>query len=67
MKCRIRQGIFRAWYIVHPIADDLAWSGSRWVRHAEGLPTEGIQVCNFRTQREAEEYADLYLWKNPKS
>jgi hypothetical protein len=56
---RIRQGLFGRWYIVHPYLDDAAWSGSRWVSVSEqGVPTGGVQVCNFNTAEQAQEYAN---------
>lgn len=42
----------------HETDDFLAWSGSRWVKvTVSGIPTEGVQVCNFESEREAIDYA----------
>lgn len=49
--CYIRKGAFDRWIIVN--GDDLAWSGSRWVAHKNGLPTGGVQVSNFESDQEA--------------
>jgi hypothetical protein len=57
MHCRLQLGILDRWFIVNKDDDTLAWSGSRWVNHANGLPTGGVQVCNFATRRAADLYA----------
>jgi hypothetical protein len=44
------------WIIVHPEADNLAWSGMRWDRHYGGIGITA-EVCNFETEVEAVEYA----------
>ena len=55
---RLRQGIFGRWFILHEKLDDAARSGSRWVSVSEnGMPTGGVQVCNFATEDEAAKYA----------
>jgi hypothetical protein len=56
--CRIQQGIFDRWFLVHPDDDALAWSGSRWVQHDGGIPVGGVQVSNFFTRDEARGYAN---------
>lgn len=61
MKCYLKRGLFDRWFIVHPTDDNLAWSGSRWVAHDNGLPTGGVQICNFTTEDEAYEYAKRYF------
>lgn len=59
MKCRIKEGLFGRWYIFHSVLDDAAWSGSRWVSATElGVPTGGVQVCNFATAKDAAEYCN---------
>ena len=39
-----------------------AWSGSRWVPHAKGVPMSIIQaqISNFATEEEADEYAKTF-------
>lgn len=59
----VQRTAFDRWIIVHPIHNGLAWSGAHWVRHSEGLPTGGIQVCNFDTEQDADDYAtENYLF-----
>jgi hypothetical protein len=58
---RIARGAFRRWYIFHPTDWCLAWSGSRWVPTIDGIPTGGVQVCNFETEAQAREYAERGL------
>lgn len=50
---RLAIGLFNRWYIVHPLNDTLAWSGSRWVR-LDG----DVQSSNFASEQDAREYAD---------
>lgn len=57
--CEIRKGLFDRFYIFHPTMciPYLAWSGSTWVPATpEGVPTGGVQVCNFLTEQEARDY-----------
>jgi hypothetical protein len=51
---RAEQGLFGRWIIVRDGAPYLAWSGSRWVLHAHGAPTAGVQISNYETRDEAE-------------
>lgn len=39
-----------------------AWSGSRWVPHAKGVPMSlfSAQISNFATEAEADEYAKTF-------
>ena len=54
--CILRKGLFDRWYIFNPLMP-WAWSGSRWVAATEeGLPTGGVQICNFASEEEAREY-----------
>lgn len=53
----IRKGNFGRWYIFHPTSNRLAWSGSRFVQCTPaGLPTGGVQVCNFDNEEQARFY-----------
>jgi hypothetical protein len=54
---RIVLGFCGRWIIVNASNDGLAWSGSRWVRHANGIPLDMVQVCNFASELDAKEYA----------
>jgi hypothetical protein len=52
------EGMMGRWVIAHGNHPGLAWSGSRWVRHDQGVPTGDAQVCNFTTREEAQEYVN---------
>lgn len=57
-KVRLRKTIFDRWIIVHPVLDDAAWSGSRWVGINEhGIPIGTAQVSNLETKTAANAYA----------
>jgi hypothetical protein len=61
-KVRIKQGAADQWWIFHPTNDALGWSGSTWVPcdPVLGFPTGDVQVCNFPTEKHAQDYvADL--------
>jgi hypothetical protein len=53
----IKEGALGRWIIVNASSPNLAWSGSRWVLHQDGIPTGEAQVCNFATPEEAQAYA----------
>lgn len=55
--CYIRESAFGRWILVNTEIDALAWSGSRWVAHKNGLPASGVQVANFENALEALRYA----------
>jgi hypothetical protein len=55
------QGALGRCVIIHNNHPGLAWSGSRWVPHREGIPTGDTQVCNFATYTEALEYIDEHF------
>lgn len=58
-RCAIVKNVFDRWILVNVYAPKLlAWSGSKWVQHNDGLPSGGFQVCNFYTKEEAARYAD---------
>ena len=61
MDYKVIQGAHGRWIIVKADDPDLAWSGARWVPHKKGLPTGGVQVCNFDGQDEATQYAKRHL------
>lgn len=60
MNCRIKLGMFDRWYIFHPSEDSFAWTGSRWAMTVDGFPAGGVQICNFATLEEAEEYVQCW-------
>ena len=58
-RCEIRQGVFDRWIIFQHGNPLKAWSGSRWVPATEdGVPTGGVQVCNFWTRDDAAHHAE---------
>jgi len=57
MRGVVSQGVFDRWYIFHHSDATLAWSGSQWVPTRGGIPTGGVQVCNFDTSGAAIDYA----------
>jgi hypothetical protein len=59
MRCCIKKDLFNRWLVVHP-DDELAWSGSLWVRHVQGLPAGLVQVSNFDTADAPAVYARLF-------
>lgn len=56
MNYRAVESILGRWYLVLSEDPSLAWSGSRWVFHSDGLGLE-VQVSNFDTKEDAEAYA----------
>jgi hypothetical protein len=50
---RLQPNLFGRWVIVNARDRGLAWSGSCWVEHEDGLPTGRAQVSNFQTEDEA--------------
>jgi hypothetical protein len=60
MRYKLIQGAHYRWIIVKSDDYDLAWSGARWVPHKNGIPTGGIQICNFDDRAEAQKYASAH-------
>jgi hypothetical protein len=61
---RITESIMGRWIIVNGQHEDLAWSGSRWVPHRNGLPVispESGYVSNWETREEAQAYVSQYF------
>lgn len=54
--CRLREGVWSRWLIIHPTEDQLAWTGRRWSHHWRGIPADAYQVVNFDNEQEAREY-----------
>ena len=44
------------WYIEDATDEHMAWSGSNWVLHSQGIGVH-VQVSNFATEAEARQYA----------
>jgi hypothetical protein len=62
MKVKFRKDIFNRWLLVNPDNVREAWSGWRFVDiDATGMPTGGVQVCNFDSRDEAEDYCRTHL------
>lgn len=57
MKARFVKNIFGHWIVLHPTNDNLAWSGMQWVPIDENKLGMDVQVSNFDTLTEAQEYA----------
>jgi hypothetical protein len=49
--------LFSQWFIVNSMEPNLAWSGSRWVAHVDGLPAEQVQIRNFYSKEAASKCA----------
>jgi hypothetical protein len=45
------------WIISSVLDSHLAWSGSTWVLHDEGIPASLVQICTFDTEGHARAYA----------
>lgn len=52
-------GYFGRWYIAHPTDESLAWSGSRWVPHINGI-SSFAHICNFTDLSMLREYTWAY-------
>jgi len=55
--CYLKEVLGR-WIIVNAADRGLAWSGSRWVSHKNGMPTGGVQISNFEVKLEAFQEAE---------
>lgn len=53
---------WKRWIIVNARDPELAWSGSCWVEHEDGISRGRAQVCNFESREEARIYAQE-IWK----
>jgi hypothetical protein len=62
MKVLLRQDCFGRWIVIHPVNQDMAWSGSRWVEidEANGLPVGDVQVSNCPTRDAAVLYCEEF-------
>jgi hypothetical protein len=50
------RGMLGFWVIVPDSNPGLAWSGSRWMPHYNGVPTGYAQISNFKSREEALDY-----------
>lgn len=51
--CYAAENLLSRWMIVKAEDPGLAWSGSRWVGHRQGMPTGGVQISNWAMKPEA--------------
>jgi hypothetical protein len=56
-KTKIQLNELSRYVLINATQPHLAWSGSRWVDHVDGLPMTQFQICNFETIEEAINYA----------
>jgi hypothetical protein len=54
---RIEQNQFHRWIIVNTRDPELAWSGSCWVEHTDGLSRGRTHVSTFTSEEEARQHA----------
>lgn len=50
---RLGESVMGRWIIVNGQEERLAWSGSTWVPHLNGIPMGKVQVANFESRDEA--------------
>lgn len=55
--CIFRKGALGRWIVVNARDETLAWSGSRWVAHGQGVLAGGVRVSNFESVGDACWYA----------
>ena len=64
----LKQTAFGRWIVANALHPVLAWSGARWVTITpDGLPAGPIQVSNFASREDAEQYAVRFGFKVLKS
>jgi hypothetical protein len=51
-----RRGAFGNYYIGNLRHGDEGWTGATWAKCARGLSCAGVQICNFASNEEAEDY-----------
>ena len=56
-----RLGRFNRWYIGNIDIPYVAWTGSRWDLHNDGLPTGPFQICNFNSEYDAQKYINALV------
>lgn len=64
VSCRVAQGSEDFYYLQHEHRRDLAWSGSKWVPHKDGIPTGDWTVKRYQTINDALK-ARMDLLNNP--
>jgi hypothetical protein len=57
LRYHIIRNTFGRWMIVNPRDPELAWSGSCWVEHEDGVSRGRDRVAYFDSQEEAEQHA----------
>jgi hypothetical protein len=53
---KLEVGLTGRWYIANKFRERLAWTGSAWSPHEQGIGLP-VQISNFETREEAAEYA----------
>jgi hypothetical protein len=61
---RLAENFLKRWVIVNGAHEDLAWSGTHWVPHRQGIPTGDVQICNFDSRQDALKYVKEYFPNN---
>lgn len=64
MRYSIAQNSFGRWIIVNARDPELAWSGSCWVEHEDGISRGRAHVSNFDSEDEARSCAEE-VWGKP--
>lgn len=54
---RVIVGLFGRWIIVSKRDGGLAWSGTCWVAHEDGVPEGRAKIANFDSEQDALETA----------
>jgi hypothetical protein len=55
----VAETAFGRWILLHPDNLDLAWTGSQWAPHVNGIGTEA-QISNFESWEEANRYGETF-------
>lgn len=55
---RLEKSISERWIIVNARDPELAWSGSHWVDHENGVATGRFHVATFASEEEARKHAE---------
>lgn len=55
---RLQVNTYGRWVIVNKRDPDLAWSGSCWTEHEDGVATGRASICTFALEEDARKYAN---------
>jgi len=56
--CYLTENAMGRWIIVNARNPELAWSGTQWVPHRQGIPTRNVHISNFEMKLAAFRDAD---------